>query len=114
MFPEGTRHRGHGMLPFKKGAFNIAVDAQFDIVPVVISDYEPFYSKAKRYFRPNGKIIVQVMDPISTVGVRRFLHSFSAKSAQFFIIFAVCIISEDHGRSLNAVRTGEKSNDGSL
>ena len=58
------------MLPFKKGAFNIAVQAQIPIIPIVISDYRPFYSKSDRYFRSNGKVVVQVLDPISTDGVR--------------------------------------------
>ena len=69
MFPEGTRHHQHGFLPFRKGAFNIAVQGQFPIIPVVISDYTPFYSKPKRYFRSKGHVIVQVMDPVSTQGV---------------------------------------------
>lgn len=69
VFPEGTRHHEHGLLPFKKGAFNIAVCAHFPIVPVVISDYTPFYSKPKRYFNSKGHIIVQVMDPVSTEGL---------------------------------------------
>uniref|UniRef100_A0A915E205 Phospholipid/glycerol acyltransferase domain-containing protein n=1 Tax=Ditylenchus dipsaci TaxID=166011 RepID=A0A915E205_9BILA len=68
VFPEGTRHHGHGMLEFKKGAFNIAVQAQIDIVPVAISDLRPFYSKTGKYFHNNGKIIVQVLDPVPTKG----------------------------------------------
>jgi len=71
IFPEGTRNRKQGMLPFKKGAFNLAVQAQVPIVPVVISDLTPFYSKEKRYFRPNGLIICQVLDPIPTEGLTR-------------------------------------------
>lgn len=69
MFPEGTRNENHGMLPFKKGAFNIAVEAQIDILPIVISDYRSFYSQSKKYFRSKGNIIIQVMNPISTVNV---------------------------------------------
>ncbi|KAF7633816.1 hypothetical protein Mgra_00006786 [Meloidogyne graminicola] len=70
IFPEGTRHHQHGLLPFKKGAFNIAVQAQIPIIPVVISDYTPFYSKPRKYFNSGGKVIVQVLDPVKTQGLK--------------------------------------------
>nr|CAD2182467.1 unnamed protein product [Meloidogyne enterolobii] len=69
VFPEGTRHHQHGLLPFKKGAFNIAVQAQFPIIPIVISDYTPFYSKKEKYFYSGGKVVIQVLDPVSTQGL---------------------------------------------
>uniref|UniRef100_A0AC35FIH6 Phospholipid/glycerol acyltransferase domain-containing protein n=1 Tax=Panagrolaimus sp. PS1159 TaxID=55785 RepID=A0AC35FIH6_9BILA len=58
VFPEGTR-AAKGMLPFKKGAFNIAIRSGIPIIPVVFSSYDPFYSKEKRYFHNNGQIIAQ-------------------------------------------------------
>lgn len=66
VFPEGTRNRSNGILPFKKGAFNIAIQANFPIIPVVISSYSSFYSRERHYFHSKGKVIVQVMDSIST------------------------------------------------
>uniref|UniRef100_A0AC34R897 1-acyl-sn-glycerol-3-phosphate acyltransferase n=1 Tax=Panagrolaimus sp. JU765 TaxID=591449 RepID=A0AC34R897_9BILA len=69
VFPEGTRYRGKGMLPFKKGAFNIAVEAQIPIIPVVISHYGCFYNMDKKYFKNNGQVIVQVLDPVPTKGL---------------------------------------------
>lgn len=72
VFPEGTRFQGRGMLPFKKGAFNIAVEAQIPIIPVVISHYGCFYSIEKKYFKSNGQVIVQVLDSIPTKGVSFF------------------------------------------
>ena len=41
MFPEGTRsyYKEPGLLPFKKGAFHLAVEANVPIVPVVVANY---------------------------------------------------------------------------
>jgi lysophosphatidate acyltransferase len=39
MFPEGTRHRGDELIPFKKGAFHIAIAANCPIQPIVINNY---------------------------------------------------------------------------
>lgn len=39
VFPEGTRHPGEGMLPFKKGAFQLALAAGVPIVPLCVSSY---------------------------------------------------------------------------
>lgn len=47
MYPEGTRshQKSDTMLPFKKGAFHLAVQGQMPIVPIVISTYSPHYSE---------------------------------------------------------------------
>ncbi|GMR60077.1 hypothetical protein PMAYCL1PPCAC_30272, partial [Pristionchus mayeri] len=72
VFPEGTRNRSlDGLLPFKKGAFNIAVEAQIPIVPVVASSFKCFYSHTEKYFYGDGEIIAQVMEPILTTGLTR-------------------------------------------
>lgn len=69
VFPEGTRFRGKGMLPFKKGAFNMAVNAQIPIVPIVVSYYGNFYSNKDKTFKNRGQVIVQVQKPVPTKGV---------------------------------------------
>ncbi|KAE9550680.1 hypothetical protein FO519_006102 [Halicephalobus sp. NKZ332] len=71
VFPEGTRFKGKGMLPFKKGAFNIAVEAQIPIYPVVVSHYGSFYSSKEKVFKNRGQVIIQVLDPIPTKGLTR-------------------------------------------
>jgi 1-acyl-sn-glycerol-3-phosphate acyltransferase len=37
VFPEGTRSRGRGLLPYKSGSFKMAVDADALIIPVAIT-----------------------------------------------------------------------------
>lgn len=69
IFPEGTRSYAESpmLLPFKKGAFHLAVQAQVPIVPVVCANYDNVLNVKKRRFRP-GTIDVSVLPPISTKG----------------------------------------------
>lgn len=39
LFPEGTRNGKPNLLPFKKGAFHVAIASQTNIQPVVVSRY---------------------------------------------------------------------------
>jgi lysophosphatidate acyltransferase len=49
MFPEGTRNGSATLLPFKKGAFHVAISSQTPIQPVVISRYH-FLDHRKKVF----------------------------------------------------------------
>lgn len=60
---EGTRSRGRGILPFKKGAFVTAIKAQVPIIPIAISSYKNHIDLTKLHA---GKIIVDIMPPIET------------------------------------------------
>jgi lysophosphatidate acyltransferase len=53
MFPEGTRsyYQEPGMLPFKKGAFHLAIQAKVPIVPVVVANYSHVLSLKAWTFR---------------------------------------------------------------
>jgi 1-acyl-sn-glycerol-3-phosphate acyltransferase len=70
VFPEGTRARGSGFLPFKKGAFVLATAAQVPIVPVAIEGSRRCLPPDGFRSRP-GTIRVKVGAPISTVGLGR-------------------------------------------
>jgi lysophosphatidate acyltransferase len=50
MFPEGTRNHEGGLLPFKKGAFHLALQAGVPVVPVVVSSYSSYYDKSTYKF----------------------------------------------------------------
>lgn len=65
MFPEGTRSRGRGLLPFKTGAFHIAIAAGVPIVPVVCSTT---HNQVDLNRKENGKVICEIMSPIDTKG----------------------------------------------
>nr|CAD7407148.1 unnamed protein product [Timema poppensis] len=67
MFPEGTRHNGTTLLPFKKGAFHVAISSQTPIQPVVVSRYY-FLDNAKKIFNP-GKSIINILPAIPTAGL---------------------------------------------
>ncbi|EXJ61450.1 1-acyl-sn-glycerol-3-phosphate acyltransferase [Cladophialophora psammophila CBS 110553] len=70
IFPEGTRSYSVEpmLLPFKKGAFHLAVQSGVPIVPVVAENYSSVLNlKAKRFTA--GTIRVKVLDPIPTKGL---------------------------------------------
>lgn len=54
LFPEGTRHDGEKLLPFKKGAFHLAVQSQSAIQPVVVSRY--YFLDGKRKIFGRGEL----------------------------------------------------------
>jgi len=62
MFPEGTRSRGQGLLPFKTGAFRLALSQNKAIVPVVCSDLNNGKIKLNRW--NNGVVIIESLDPV--------------------------------------------------
>ncbi|MCF4010382.1 1-acylglycerol-3-phosphate O-acyltransferase [Rheinheimera sp. UJ63] len=61
MFPEGTRSYGRGLLPFKMGAFHIALEANVPLVPVCMSSTHNQF-KLNRW--RNGKVIIQMNAPV--------------------------------------------------
>ena len=65
MFPEGTRSRGRGLLPFKTGAFHAAIAAGVPIIPVCVSGTS---NKINLNRLKNGLVIVEMLPPIDTTG----------------------------------------------
>ncbi|CCC66797.1 hypothetical protein NCAS_0A02390 [Naumovozyma castellii] len=72
IFPEGTRSYSINleMLPFKKGAFHLAQQGELPIVPVVVSNTSSIFSPKYNVFN-RGTIIVKVLKPISTEGLKK-------------------------------------------
>lgn len=86
-FPEGTRSSDGRLLPFKKGAFVIAIRSGVPIVPVSISGGSAVLAKGSLRLRP-GLVTVRFGKPIAVLG-----HSLEAKQS---------LIDRVH----DAVRTG--------
>ncbi|KAL2782245.1 1-acyl-sn-glycerol-3-phosphate acyltransferase beta isoform a precursor [Daubentonia madagascariensis] len=68
IYPEGTRNDNGDLLPFKKGAFYLAIQAQVPIIPVVYSSFSSFYNTKTELFT-SGTVTVQVLDAIPTRGL---------------------------------------------
>src|SRR5687768_14569989 len=68
IFPEGTRSRTGELLPFKKGGFIMAINAQVPIVPVGISGGRSAMRKGSAIVRP-VRVSVRIGPPIPTAGL---------------------------------------------
>lgn len=68
VFPEGTRNHSGSLLPFKRGAFHLAVQAQVPVIPIIMSSYKDFYSKKEKKFT-TGKCTVQILPGVPTKGL---------------------------------------------
>ena len=62
-FPEGTLHRMPGLLPFRLGAFSVAVDEGASVVPVTIVGSRSALRDGQWIPRP-GTVLVRIAPPV--------------------------------------------------
>jgi len=68
IFPEGTRSTSGELLPFKDGAFRLAIDAGVPILPLVVHGTATALPKRDwRFARATAE--VRVLEPIDTTGL---------------------------------------------
>ncbi len=65
LFPEGTYSSGPKRLPFRKGAFKLAMDNQVPVVPVVIRGTGELVFEDGPWFEASSDVRIEVMDPIA-------------------------------------------------
>ncbi len=68
LFPEGTRVEGDASIPWKTGAFRVAIDAQVPVVPVVIRHARRLWPTEELVPR-SGTITVEFLEPVETTGM---------------------------------------------
>jgi len=66
VFAEGTRNLGRGLLPFKKGAFQMAINAGVPIIPLCCSNYKSTMDLNRWH---SGTIVIHTLPPIPTTGM---------------------------------------------
>lgn len=90
VFVEGTRNLGKGLLPFKKGAFQMAINAGVPIVPLCCNTY-------KNSLRLNrwrsGQLVIRTLPAIATTGMT--LDDMPALMERCRDQMAACIASLD-------------------
>lgn len=69
IFPEGTRNRSHQpLLPFYDGAFELAIEAQVPILPVVLTNIRKINRVGTLLVQP-GTLEITHLTPIKTMGI---------------------------------------------
>jgi 1-acyl-sn-glycerol-3-phosphate acyltransferase len=68
IFPEGTRSRTGHLLPFKKGGFIMAIEAQVPVVPVAIQGARAAMRKGSAFVRP-VHVSIRIGKPVPTAGL---------------------------------------------
>jgi 1-acyl-sn-glycerol-3-phosphate acyltransferase len=68
IFPEGTRSPTHEMLPFRDGAFRIAIEHGAPILPMAVAGTRHAMARGSFIFN-RARAEVRVLEPIETVGL---------------------------------------------
>ena len=90
VFPEGTRNLGNGLLPFKRGAFQMAIEAGVPIVPVCVSTYAKHMQLNRR---DSGTVLIRTLPAIPTSHLT--LEDLPALIEQCRMLMQACVADLD-------------------
>jgi 1-acyl-sn-glycerol-3-phosphate acyltransferase len=65
IFPEGTRSRTAEMLPFRNGAFRLAIETGLPVLPLAVRGTRTAIRKGSMKFG-NADVVVRVLEPVAT------------------------------------------------
>lgn len=68
IFPEGTRSRDGRLLPFKSGAFRLAIEAGVPVLPVAVTGTAEGMPKGSPWVR-RARPTARILEPIETAGL---------------------------------------------
>ena len=68
IFPEGSRSRDWEMLPFKDGAFRLAIESGAPILPIAVAGTRGAMAKGSFRFLP-ARALAQALEPIETTNL---------------------------------------------
>ena len=89
-FPEGTLHRMPGLLPFRLGAFSVAVEGDAPVVPVIIAGTRSVMRDGQWTPRP-GPVSVRIAEPIALPPEgSRWARAVKLRDAARAVILAQC------------------------
>lgn len=84
LFPEGTYSGGTKMLPFKRGAFLLAIQEQVPLVPVVLQGTTQIVFEDGPWMNPRATVTVRVLPPVQVSELGRNEDALSARVRQMF------------------------------
>lgn len=113
IFPEGTRSYATEptLLPFKKGAFHLAIQAQVPIVPVVVANYSNVLNFKRKIFR-SGRVPVKVLGPFETMGLKAEDVEGLMSKVREVMLKEIIAISKQEGTGLHTYGNGEAFSSG--
>lgn len=68
ILPEGTRSPDGELLPFRNGAFRIAIERQLPVLPIAVAGTREAMAKHSLRFN-RARAIVRVLEPVETTGL---------------------------------------------